>query len=86
MKNLNARMILWAAILTYAALAQTPDTGSIQGRAVDQSHMPVAGARVSVVNSLTGSVRDAETNRDGEFTVTGLAAGTTYNIRVSKRI
>jgi len=77
-------MIFGAAFLALAAMAQTPDTGSIQGHVVDQSRAPVAGAEVSVANSLTGSIRRAESNHDGEFTVTGLAVGTTYNIRVSK--
>ncbi len=67
-----------------AALAQTPDTASIQGHVVDQSHEPVGGAQVAITSSLTGLARSAQTNNDGVFTITGLPVAATYNIRVAK--
>ncbi len=76
--------LLVVAFSQYAALAQTPDTASIQGHVVDQSHSPVDGVKVTITNSLTGLARSVQSNSDGVFTVTGLPVAATYNIRVTK--
>jgi hypothetical protein len=67
-----------------AALAQTPDAASLQGRVLDPHRAPVAGVQISVVNPITAVTRSTQTNNDGIFTITGLAGATAYNIRFTK--
>ncbi len=82
---MTIKTCMLALALATAVRAQTPDTGTIQGHVVDPSHAPASGVAVTVTNSITGVARDAQTNNDGVFTVTGLPVAATYNIRVSKQ-
>src|ERR1039457_7247375 len=65
--------------------AQTPDTATIHGRVVDQSHAAVAGVEVAVTNSQTGLKRTAQTESSGDFSITGLPVSGSYTISASKQ-
>ena len=72
---------LW---LSLTALAQTPDTATIHGQAVDQSHAPLAGVSVVATNTQTGFERRAETDASGGFSLAGLPVAGQYDIRATK--
>ncbi len=63
-------------VLLVAALPAMAQTGRITGRVTDAAKLPLNGAQVLVAGTALG----AETDADGRFTVTGVAAGT-YTIR-----
>ncbi|MGA3015856.1 MAG: TonB-dependent receptor [Bryobacteraceae bacterium] len=80
--------ILPVALLLACSLmlsAQTPDTATIHGRVVDQSHAAVAGVEVTVTNSQTGLKRTAQTEPSGDFSITGLPVSGSYTISTSKQ-
>src|SRR5258708_34864839 len=63
--------------------AQTGDgAATIAGAVVDVAGKPIANAAVSVKNESTGSVRQATSDNDGRFSVTGLTEGL-YTIEAS---
>jgi len=65
-------------------MAQTPDTATIRGQIVDQSHAGVAGADVTAINSLTGLKRISQTDGLGNFSLPGLPVAGSYDIVASK--
>ena len=66
-------MLLFLALAATAPPAAAQGTASVTGRVVDSATaQPVAGARVAVVGSTTGTLTD----RDGQYLLRGLAAGT----------
>ena len=65
-------------------LAQTPDTATLQGRALDSSQSAIKGARVTVTNERTDLVRSAISDSHGVFTLTGLPGEGTYIVSVAK--
>lgn len=67
-------LLLSGLFLTPALLASDP-TGTITGTVTDPSGAVVRKARITVVNEATNSVRDAETNADGDFTIVLLPPG-----------
>ncbi|HEV7700429.1 MAG TPA: carboxypeptidase-like regulatory domain-containing protein, partial [Pyrinomonadaceae bacterium] len=72
-------------LLTFVATAftQSPNTASITVTVVDQNDALVTGATISVVNSATGSTRDAVSG-DGPITIAGLSITGEYSIKVAK--
>ena len=66
------------------AFAQTQNTGSIFVVAADQNGAVISDAKVSVLNSATGVVRDAVTGGDGSATIPALSLTGTYTVTVSK--
>ena len=72
------------AISACALMAQTPDTATIRGQIVDQSHAGVAGADVTAINSLTGLKRISQTDGLGNFSLPGLPVAGSYDIVASK--
>src|ERR1017187_6192305 len=65
--------------------AETPDTATIHGRVVDQSHAAVAGVDVTVTNSQTGLKRTAQSESSGDFSITGLPVSGSYTISAANR-
>jgi len=51
-------------------------SGTIQGIVRDEGGLPLPGANVALVNTADASRMDAVTNSDGQYTFTGVAAGT----------
>jgi outer membrane receptor protein involved in Fe transport len=64
--------------------AQSPNNGGLIVHVVDQSGAVVKDAKVSVVNSATGAVREAVTGSDGSVTVPALSLTGTYAVNISK--
>ncbi|HKE27969.1 MAG TPA: MG2 domain-containing protein [Bryobacteraceae bacterium] len=54
----------------------------ITGRVIDQTGAAIPNATVSAREAATDNIRSARTNRDGSFTLAGLARGA-YDVRVS---
>src|SRR3989442_221691 len=75
--------LLTVFVLTIAA--QTPDTATINGHVVDQTHAGVAGVDVTVRNALTGLERKARTDDVGAFAVSGLPVAGEYAISAAKQ-
>ena len=69
-------------ILTIPAFSQT--FGEMTGTVIDSSNAVVPGASVSVTNTATSQVRQADTNSSGNFTVPFLPPGV-YQVRVEKQ-
>jgi TonB-dependent starch-binding outer membrane protein SusC len=67
------------AFLALPGVAEAQDTGTIQGTVTDRSTLrPLAGAQVQVL----GTPRGGLTNRDGQFTIANVPAGT-QEVRVT---
>lgn len=63
-------------LLVAAAIPAAAQSGRITGRVTDAAKQPLTGAQVLVVGTALGG----ETDANGKFTVTGVAAGT-YSVR-----
>ena len=66
------------------AAAQSPNTASMIVVVVDQNGAVVKDAKVSVVNTATGAVREAVSGSDGSATISALSLTGTYTVSVSK--
>ena len=81
------RFSIWLPILFCVACVcagQTPDTAILHGQVIDQSERAVAGARVSVTNSLSRFNRAVVSDSAGRFWLAGLPAAGIYDIRAYK--
>src|ERR1035441_5488864 len=67
------------------SFAQTPDTATIHGHVVDQSHAGVAGVLLTVSNAQSGLKRTAQSDATGDFSLGGLPISGTYTITASKQ-
>ncbi len=68
------------AIAPGILFAQTPDTATLMGSVQDPTHAMVAGAQVSVTNTLTGLKRDVSSDSQGRFAIGGLPVAGTYDL------
>ena len=82
MKTFVSSILCFLIALPLAA--QSPNNGGLIVHVVDQSGAVVKGAKVSVLNSATGAVREAVTGSDGSVTVPALSLTGTYAVNVSK--
>jgi hypothetical protein len=80
-------MKILVSFLLFAALilAQSPNTASMIVVVVDQTGATVKDAKVSVVNTATGAVRDIVSGNDGSATIAALSLTGSYTVRVSKQ-
>jgi hypothetical protein len=65
--------------------AQSPNTAALVVTVTDSSGAVVQDARVSVVNSATGTSRDAVSGTDGSAILTALPINGTYKVTVAKQ-
>jgi hypothetical protein len=72
------------ALLAAPAAAQSTNTATMIVTVVDQTGAVVPDAKVSVVNSATGAVRDVVSGADGAATVGALALTGQYRVTVTK--
>ena len=79
------RLFVFLAAISAPLYAQTPDTSTILGHVVDQTHGGVAGVAITVANSQTGLKRSAQTDSSGDFSLGGLPASGSYSITASKQ-
>ena len=68
------------AVFALPGQAQS-NKGAIVGSVKDPADALVVNAKITVTNTKTGEVRDAETGGEGTYTVTNLEPGT-YNVKV----
>jgi outer membrane receptor for ferrienterochelin and colicin len=79
-------ILLWACLallLAIPSLAQTPGTGAIRGRIVNESGAPVPAAEVTIANQATGLSRRATTDASGIYNLPELPLTGTYLLRIS---
>ncbi|MCH8490819.1 MAG: TonB-dependent receptor [Oceanicaulis sp.] len=66
-----------------AAVHAQQTSSELRGSVVDVNGQPLAGARVTIVHTPTGSANVATTGSTGQFVQTGLRVGGPYNLMVS---
>ncbi|MGH9522192.1 MAG: carboxypeptidase regulatory-like domain-containing protein, partial [Terriglobales bacterium] len=74
-------VLLLCLLFTAQAFAQTV-TGTLVGNVADKTGAVIPNAKIQVVNTSTGAVRDAASNESGYYQVSFLPLGT-YNVTVS---
>jgi hypothetical protein len=79
-------MLLMAllAIIATPTRAQSPNTATMIVAVVDQAGSVVKDAKVLVVNTATGAVREAVSGSDGSATIPALSLTGTYTVSVSR--
>jgi len=78
--------LICALIATFIAkpvAAQSPNTATMIVTVVDQNSAIVKDAKVSVVNTATGAVRDAVTGEEGSATIAALSLTGEYKVTVA---
>ena len=71
--------MLFAGVVAYAQMT----TSAVNGRIVDESGEPLAGAVVILVHTPSGSQYYAVANTDGRYTIEGVRPGADFTIEVS---
>src|SRR5215217_6535366 len=77
-------LTLLALAAAMPAAAQSPNTASMIVVVADQNGAVVPDAKVSVVNTATGDVREAVSGSDGSATIPALSLTGSYTVGVSK--
>jgi hypothetical protein len=65
-------------------LSAYTDTGRVAGRILDPHGAPVAGARVKLLNSAGGVIREAKSDEQGDFILDGVEPGE-YQLRAEEQ-
>ncbi|MCC5996288.1 MAG: TonB-dependent receptor [Oceanicaulis sp.] len=81
--TLGASAAALAAMAPMAAVHAQQTSSELRGAIVDVNGQPVAGARVTIIHTPTGSANVATTGGSGQFLQTGLRVGGPYNVLVS---
>jgi hypothetical protein len=81
--RLTMLLIVLCAFIAHVA-AQSPNTATMIVVVEDQSGAVVKDAKVSVMNTATGDVREAVSGNDGNATIPALSLTGTYTVNVSK--
>ena len=79
-----SRFCVIVIIVSCGLMAQTPDTATVRGRVLDQSHAGIARVEVAATNTLTGLKRTSQTDDSGNFSLSGLPVAGSYNIVANK--
>ena len=86
-KNRLRLLLSMLALFVFIAVpvaAQSPNTATMIVVVVDQNGAVVPDAKVTVVNTATGAVRDVVSGGEGSAAIPGLALTGTYTVSVSK--
>jgi hypothetical protein len=86
-KNQFRLRLLLIPLLVFIAAplaAQSPNTATMIVVVVDQAGAVVKDAKVSVVNTATGAMREAVSGSDGSATISALSLTGTYTVTVSR--
>jgi len=67
-----------------AANAQNITTSGINGRVLDASGAPVAGAIVTIVHRPSGTTKEVTTDADGRYAAQGLRVGGPFDVRANQ--
>ncbi len=75
-----------AALCTAPPLlrAQTPATGALRGRVLDESGAPIPGALVAVANEATGISRSTRSDAQGRYVLPELPLTGSYDLHVER--
>jgi Carboxypeptidase regulatory-like domain len=65
-------------------LSASPDTGRVSGKVLDPHGAPVTGARVKLVNSAGGVIREAKSDEQGNFIFDGVEPSE-YQLRAEEQ-
>jgi hypothetical protein len=76
----RSRTPLLFGLFSIALLAQTPDTATIHGLILDQSHAPVREVAVTVTSALSALKRVVQSDSRGNFTISALPVDASYTI------
>src|SRR5262245_23274277 len=79
---MSAKFATLFVVSLAGAIAQTP-TATLVGRIVDSTGSVVPGASVQVRETDTNKTRSAESQADGEYTISNLAPGK-YDVTIDK--
>jgi len=77
-------LITLIALITSPVAAQSPNTATMIVVVVDQTGAVVKDAKVSVLNTATGALREAVSGGDGSGTFPALSLTGTYKVTVSR--
>jgi hypothetical protein len=83
----HAVALLSALLLSpicFSAMAQTPDTATLQGSITDTTKAVIPGAHIVLTNELTGLIRQADSDGAGRFSIAGLPVAGAYKVKASK--
>lgn len=87
MRHFRCVAILWCLALAFVLVPERAGAqvlyGSIVGNAKDASEAVIAGATVTILNTLTNESRQTTTNEVGQYNFPNVQAGR-YTVRVSK--
>ncbi len=73
-------LLLVPFVLSLPVAAQTPGTGALRGRVVDESGAPIAGVTVTVRNTDTGFSRTITTDSGGAYAISDLPLTGSYQV------
>ena len=76
--------LVFTMFLSFTTFAQSPNTGMMIVSVIDQNSAVVKDARITVVNTATGDVRESESGNDGSAAFPALPLTGTYLVTVSK--
>jgi len=72
----SAWLLSFLAVFSTAALAQQGQFAAMQGRILDESGAALPGVTIVVTHQGSGVFRQAVSNPDGSYYVTGIVPGT----------
>jgi hypothetical protein len=78
------RLIILIVLMCAPVMAQSPNTATMIVVVVDQTGALVKDAKVSVLNTATGALREAVSGSDGSATFPALSLTGTYKVTVSR--
>ena len=78
------RLLLPMGLFSLLVAAQTPDTATLRGSVIDQTHAAVPMVQVTVTNTVTGLKRTAQTDDSGNYSMAGLPIGS-YDVVAGKQ-
>jgi hypothetical protein len=81
--SLGASAVALVAMAPMAAVHAQQTSSELRGSVVDVNGQPVAGARVTIIHTPTGSANVATAGGTGQFVQTGLRVGGPYNLMIS---
>lgn len=83
MKQTTTALLL-AFCLVASVLAQQSSTATLSGRVSDPAGAVIVGAKVTIIQKGTGTIRETKTNSDGFYTLTNLAPGE-YEVKIESQ-
>jgi len=78
------RLIILIVLMCAPVMGQSPNTATMIVVVVDQTNALVKDAKVSVLNTATGALREAVSGSDGSATFPALSLTGTYKVTVSR--